>query len=363
MAKWSADVHAAVGSAPLSLVVGRGRETHLPPRTSLSFLDDGTIVATFVTREGNPTLSGRDSSDSNLPLRVRAVLLDAGTGKIVGTPAWPTESRFAGIVSARDGMFVLQTGTALTLYSSDSKELGRLSLPPIKEDLWGWVAHTSPTGKNILFATPNLTTNSTTPWVWVDTATLKIVHSWMETQSGWVGISDDEIAMIACSFPIYHCEPNIEIKGLATDWKTVAPIERRPQSSAQFVNDDTLFLSGHPWKLLRTDGKVLLTENEPFEGGVAIPSAGGQRFVVPFFQSKGGFAALDIGAHGELRTISVYDAPFSQRSYELKVSGPKIKDQGAQLVVSPNGSLLAILYDESVYLFQLPPPSLTPVGK
>ena len=127
----------------------------------------------------------------------------------------------------------------------------------------------------------------------------------------------------------------------------------------QFVNEGTVFLSGHPWELVRTDGKIVFTESAPFEGSTAIPAAGGQRFVVPFFQSKGGVAALDISAHGELKTISIYDAPFHERSYKLGVTGPKIKDQGTQLALSPDGSKLAILYDESVYLFQLPAASST----
>ncbi len=359
-AKWTADLRAALGSPPLGLVVGRGHETLLPPKTSLWFLDNNTIAITFVTREEKAVLSGRDSSDTNLPLRLRVFFLDADVGKIISTQSWPSESRFAGIVVTSDGKFVTQRGTTLTLYSSDAKERGELSLPTIGEDLWGWAAHPSPTGKNILFATPNLTKTLATPWIWVDTATLQVVRSWMEMQSGWVGISDHATAMIACSFPLDHCEPNLEIRSLATEWKAIAPLERQPQSSPRFLNEDILFLSGHPWKLLQTDGKVVFTESAPFEGKVAIPSAGGERFVVPFFKSTGKISVLDIGAHGELTTISVYDAPFRARSYKLGMIGPKIKDQGTQLALSPNGSLLAILCDESVYVFQLPPAATTP---
>jgi hypothetical protein len=357
-ANWSADLRAPVGSAPLGLVVGRGRETALQPKTSLWFVGNNTVVATFVTREEKPALSSHDSSDTNLPLRLRALFLDASTGKVMSTQAWPSESRFAGIVATNDGNFITQRGVVLTLYSPDAKEVRRLSLPPIQQDLWGWVAHPSPTGRNILFATPNLTTTDQTPWIWVDASTLEVARSWREAQSGWVGISDDTISMIACSFHVYRCDPGVEVRGLATEWKTIAPIERRPQSSPRFLNKDTIFLSGHPWKLLQTDGKVILNENAPFEGSTAISSSSGQRFVVPFFQSKGGVAALDIGAHGELKTISVYDAPFHERSYRLEVKGPKIKEL-AQLALSPDGSKLAILYDESVYLFQLPPPPST----
>jgi hypothetical protein len=360
-ALWIADLRADVGSQPLGLVVGRGHETALQPKTSLWFVDNNTVVATFVTREEKPALSSHDSSDANKPLRLRAIFLDASTGKLMSMQAWPSDSRFAGIVAANDGNFITQRGVVLTLYSPDAKEVRRLSLPPIQQDLWGWVAHPSPTGRSILFATPNLTTTDQTPWIWVDASTLEVARSWREDQSGWVGISDDTVSMIACSFNLYRCDPRVEVKALTTEWKTIAPIERRPQSSPRFLNKDTIFLSGHPWKLLQTDGKVILTENAPFEGSTAISSSSGQRFVVPFFQSKGGFSALDISAHGELKTLSVYDAPFHERSYRLEVKGPKIKEL-AQLALSPNGSKLAILYDESVYLFQLPPPPPTPTA-
>ena len=355
-ASWSADLRPEIGNAPLGLVVGRGHETRLPPTTSLWFLDNNTIVATFVTHDERIALSNRDS-DTNLPLRLRAIFLDASNGRIMSTQAWPSDSRFAGIVAVNDGNFTTQRGVVLTLYSPDAKEVGRLTLPPIQQDLWGWVAHPSPTGKSILFATPNLTTTGQTPWIWVDATTLRIVRSWKEVQSGWFGISDDATAMLACTFPLYHCDPNLAIRSLTTEWKTVAPIDRA-QSSARFLNEDTIFLSGHPWKPLRTDGSVILTENTPFEGDMAIPSANGQRFVVPFFQSKGGFAALDIGAHGELKTFSVYDAPFHKRSYKLDVKAPRIRET-AKLALSPDGSKLVILYQESVYLFQLPPPQST----
>jgi hypothetical protein len=366
-AKWSANLRSVLGSMPLGLVVGRGHET-LQPIKSLWFQDDSTLVATFVIRESKPSpLSKRGQSDPDLPLQLSAVFLDAITGKVTSTQAWPTESRFARIVAVNNGNFVTQRGDLLTLYSSDAKELKRLSLPPVEPDyLTGWFPQPSPTGRNILFATPNPRETSPRPWIWVNASTLDIVRSWEEVQSGGLAISDTTISMIACGFYPYRCNQNVEVRGLTTDWKTIAAEDGRRSSgflnegaSFRFLNEDTIFISGNPWKLLQTDGKVILTENAPFEGNTAISSAGGQRFVVPFFQPKGGVTALDIGAHGELKTISVYDAPFHERSYRLEVKAHKIKEQ-AQLALSPDGAKLAVLYEESVYVFQLPPAPTPP---
>lgn len=367
-ANWSADLRPAIGSAPLGLVVGRGHET-LQPIKSLWFQDDSTVVATFVTREEKPTpLSKRDQSDTNLPLRLRAIFIDARAGKVRSTQAWPTESRFARIVAVNNGNFITQRGDLLTLYSFDAKELRRLSLPPVEPDyLTGWFPHPSPTGRNILFATPYPRETSPRPWIWVNASTLEIARSWREVQSGEVAISDSAISMIACGFYAYRCNQNVEIKGLTTEWKTIAAKEGQPLSFTllsgdalfRFLNEDTIFLSGNPWKLLRTDGTVVLSENTRFEGSMVIASSSGKRFVVPFFQWKGGVAALDTGAHGELKAISIYDAPFHERSYRLDVKGPKIKDL-AKFALSPDASKLAILYDESMYLFHLPAPPTAP---
>lgn len=357
---WSRDLHAAVGSAPLGQVFGRKRERRGLPETSLWFLGDSTIVATFVTREGiNPSLSSRESSDPNQPLRLRAIFLDADTGKVRSIQAWPSEATLARIVAASEGKFVIQSGTTLTLYSSDAKELKRLSLPPPPQNLNGWNRHPSPTGKSILFENSDWRTTSPKSWIWVGTDDLQIIRSWKEEQSGRIGISDSEVAMAACMFVEYHCDPTLRVRRLATEWKSIAPIEKSGWPWApQFVNNDTLFMPGTPWKLLRTDGKVVLTGAYP-KGGGAISSAGGQRFVIPFFKLVGRVEALDIGGHDELKTISVYDAPFHERAYQLEVKGTKIKSISdksvAQLALSPDGSKLAILYDETVYVFQLPP--------
>lgn len=359
-AKWTSDLRPAIGGEPLGLVVGLKREWQGKPETSLWFLDDGTVVATYVTwEESHPVLSGRSGSDPNQPLRLRAIFLDADTGKIRSTHAWPSESRLARIVAADDGRFVVQSGTTLTLRSSDGKELNTLRLLPAPQNLIGWNAHPSPTGKSILFEDSDWRTISPNSWILVSADDLKVVRSWKVEQTGPVGISDSTIAMTACMFSAYHCEPNLKVRGLATDWRIIAPIEKSGWARfPRFVSDDTLFLSGSPWKLLQSDGKVILSEDAPFSGSAPVLSSGEQRFILPFFKSKGGFAALDIGAHGELTTISVYDAPFRERSYLLEVKRAKIRSSSgksvAQLALSPDGSKLVVLYEEKVYLFPLP---------
>src|SRR5277367_2161533 len=78
------DLRPKVGSVPLGLVVGRDHEAQLHAYTSLRFLDNTTIAVTFVIHQQgvDPKLSRHGAPDENLPLRLRAVFLDAITGKV-----------------------------------------------------------------------------------------------------------------------------------------------------------------------------------------------------------------------------------------------------------------------------------------
>jgi len=121
--KWRTDLRSVIGSAPLGVVYGRAREYKALPRTSLWFTDNKTIVATFVTRAGKPSLSSREGSDTTLSLRLRPVFLDATTGKVVANPDWPSDDRNASIIAVHEGRFVTQVRNELTLYASDLQPL------------------------------------------------------------------------------------------------------------------------------------------------------------------------------------------------------------------------------------------------
>jgi hypothetical protein len=323
------------------------REYKALPRTSLWFITNDTIVATLVTREDNLGLSSRDGSDSTLPLRLRPVLINAATGKVIAIPDWPINSRNAGIVVAHDGRFIVQAGSELTLYALDLRRLKKLELPALAEG--DWIAHPSPTGKNVLFIPPGHKKGS---WLWLETDTLQILHSWEDVQTGDVAIADDTIAMVTCTWG-HNCDPELEVRGISTDWTTIAPGYR--QSSPQFVSDDMVFVSGNPTRLMRTDGKVIFVEDKSTGcwWGRAFPSADAKRFVVPACAVKGAVAALDMGGRTALKKIFLYDSSH-QKSYTVDIQGPAIKNL-TLLAVSPDGLQLAILNDNSVEVIQLPP--------
>jgi hypothetical protein len=354
--KWSADLHTAIEGAPLGVVAGgKGHEYEYKPQTSLWFTDNDTIVVTFVIRrgDGSPKLAHHGVSDENLPLRLRALFLDAATGKIRAMTEWPAESRRASIVAAHDGKFVTQTGENLIQYSSDMKELRRLSTPPV-EPMEGSDLVSSPTGRTVLFT---VRTSSTAKWIWVNTDNLEVLLSWEEKPRGRVSISDSKIVMTACTLWFYKCDPEIDIKGRTdTSWKKIENIDdRRHPPMAGFIDENLLFLQRRSIRLLRTDGTMVMEDETPEGcwGSGITPSAGGKRFVIPSCKVKGRVESLDLSGHDELKSFSVYDAPFQGRSHALSFKGPKIK-MPISLALSPDGSLLAVLNGESVYVFQLP---------
>jgi len=361
--EWTVKLAPYLNAELLGRVVGHGHETHAKPRTSLWFLDDDTVSTTFVTanpEKVEPKLSSRSVSNSNLPLRLRGIFLDTKSGKIRDTQIWPTESRFAGIVAAYDGNFVTQKGNEVTLFSSTFKEMQRLELPVVDDG--EWESHTSPTGRSILFIATNLKTRLPVRWIWIRSDDLSILRSWEEIQSGWVEISDKLIAMTSCVW-FYDCLPNIQVKGLATDWRTVAPSDRHHARETKFVNDDLIFfedaISDNVRLVHANTGKVVFTQNvlgfatKHEVMGPAYSSAGGQRFIVPIFEIKGPVNALDIGGRSVLKRIFLFDAPFHGLSYVINLK-PTVSGGEMQFALSPDGLDVAILDGESLQLFKLP---------
>lgn len=371
--EWRIGIQGAIGNHPVGVIWGRARESEGKPTTSLWFISNNVIIATFVTQatEKQPKLSRRNSQDNTSLLRLRAVLLDAITGKIVSTTDWPTESRHSLIVAAHEGTFVTQRGNELTLYDSNLQNLRTTKLPPL--DSGDWYAHTSPTGKSVLFYSQELRKGRL---VWLETEALKILGSWDYGLGGFLTVSDEKLATVSCFFGaqltkedgVYvplrssadRCESKLMMRGISTGWETVAPDE--PQVYLQFINDDTLFMSGTlERRLIRTDGTVLFEEkNEPrlgwgfgCWGARGVPSADGRRLVIPSCEIKGASLGLDEGGHEALKRIAVYDVKPQVSSYILDVRGPKIKDE-MYFAVSPDGSRIAVLNNGFVEVFSLP---------
>lgn len=357
---WKTDLHPAVAGEPLGYRFRAAYEAELPASTSIWFADNATVMATFVIRANREgTILSRPDEPATSPFRLRAIFVNATTGRIKAAVGWPSDARDASVVAAHDGGFVTQRGARVDLYGTGPKELKQIRLPPGAD----WRATPSPDGKSILFSAfdPRSRTNS---WLWIDTGDLSIRHSWEGQPDGGISIADESIALSTWCTQA-DCPPAVlEVRGPNTGWKVIGRGDAQPY----FVDDDALFLPSYgtasrpaPAKLLRTDGHVLLSEGQPAPGGVwwSIPavSAGGKRFVSLGVRTEGAHPALDMGGHSVLRRLLVYDLLAPGHEQVLEVKGPKIEDvyDPRNVALSPDGTRLAILNKEVVYMLNLPP--------
>lgn len=146
--EWSVNARAAIGGPPVDVVRG-GK-----PETSLWFIDENTIVISFVTDRkaaGDPKLSRRGFPDETQPWELHAIFIDAASGKVRTTTKWPVQSKSSSIVATYEGKLVILTGNKLVLYSTSLKQLRELTLPPSELRYSTDVGSVSPTGQTILF--------------------------------------------------------------------------------------------------------------------------------------------------------------------------------------------------------------------
>jgi len=344
------------------------RETPWVPIITLHFLDNQRLAATFVIpAKTAPKLAERGQEDSASPFRVRTAVLDVSTRKVLATPEWPSSSRAAGIISADDRGFVIQTGGKLTRFSPGLAAVEQMNLPACAPDngkaSGDWSPNSSWTGRRVLLISGSFWSRSC--WLWIDTEGLQVLASWQDVRSGAIAVSDDRLVLQPFSRQFGDPPLPLRIAMPGGDWNAIPSTLNA--SKPQFVGQNLLYFQ----VLLATKSAVspgvylMQTDNErasrletPREGwalGRAAVSRTGARFLIPLTELKGSHPALDISGHSVLRGLLVYDAPFHASPYTLIVRDSKVRNPSA--VLSPDGRHLAILgYPEPLLeIFELPP--------
>lgn len=342
------------------------------PIRSLWFLDNQRLAVTVVTQAGGkPELATRNEPNASSAFRLNAVIIEPSSGKVLATPDWPSNSRYAGIVAANDKGLVMERGEELTLLSLDLTPVKRITLPPLPaKQLTGyWSPHPSWSGKHLLlFAGPTWTK---VRWIWLDAEDLQILESWEGILTGPIAVSDRQLVMDTGSRH-YGDPPGIlEVALPGGDWK---PLPSTANASApRFVGPNLLYFHRHSYDypttdlparpgvyLMRTDGGGEVSRLEPPRNGWAFgratTSLTGKRFVILVVETKGRHPALDIGGHLVLRGFLVFDPPFSTPSYTLEVRDSQVKNPDIP-ALSPDGRHLAVLAypDPILEIYELPP--------
>ena len=127
----------------------------------------------------------------------------------------------------------------------------------------------------------------------------------------------------------------------------------------QFLSDEVLALwMSHSLSVMpKAGGDPLLTasfHDDEWVGRPFYPSSDGNRFAVTVWAHKGGSVLFDIDYHIALKRIVVYDLPSREALFTLDAKQQKIKNVSG-VALSPNGSLMGILTDGVVEVYQLPP--------
>lgn len=363
---------------------------------SIFFSTHHTLVVTFHTREIPATAPDHAGRSGPWPSRLQALFLDANNGQVRTTREWFLPTGEGSIIPTAHGKLVLITPDHIVLYSSELEPLKELCLPPpgLQNASLDEVRH-SPRGKSILLVYRSTDDLDQTrgpvgrgryDFVSIDAGTLSVVRTWKENgwENTWQGpepinslggnvdeISDDGI--------LRHLGGAIILRKFDESWRLACYL--RPYCGrARFVDNQTLMLrfrqTPGPWRensigLLGTDGRLQFAQQLGYKendrlGPIAV-SADGHRFAILLYRLEGeiDFADYHIRSpHTTLQSILVYDIPSRHWLFGLEANKKMSRYEPApggffelpEYALSPDGSLMAILADDSVQVYRLPPP-------
>ncbi len=114
--------------------------------------------------------------------------------------------------------------------------------------------------------------------------------------------------------------------------------------------------------LVSTSGETIFQETFPKREApghsASIPeiprSTDGRRFVVGYYKTRGGIAAIDIAGQTTIERLMVFDLPNRHWIYTLDAKKRKIENVSG-MALSPDGSLLALITQDGVLqLYRIP---------
>ena len=323
-----------------------------PP--GLTFLGNDYLVVSYV-RTDTGQLSSRTSPDLSSPFRLHLSVLDADVGKTSLSKEWGTRSTNSS-VQATSGGLVVRTGDVLRLCSRELVELGHVELPqaPYK----GWEIRVSASGKTVLLNQYQVNREeglSVSHFEALDGDTLKTKLSWSQSPAiiDKYAITDKLIA--ADRFQNEQGEVLAAELGTAR-WKPLFELSHgvcSPGRSGIFISESLLVCASQDFMMSSTNGDVLMTDRfkkgEGKSAGITVARDGSRAAVmVSEFRD-----IWDTGGHIKSLRVAIYDLTERKRITTVLVAPPPKQDYGVAL--SPDGSRLAILNDQTLLLYLVPP--------
>lgn len=333
----------------------------LPDIGPLNFVTRNRLVVTFVDRVAPASLPHREEPRVYLPLRLRALFIDASAGRLEARRQWPTTSDRSRITPTLEGNFIVVMPDRLQLYSAGFKLLKELDLPVIQSASEGSSNPSTSPGLRFLLLFYVLRGDTTVWRGFVDTQNLRIVSSWSQIGQRMADpyeIADDGTAVVTDG------QGEIETRTPEGTRHVLCLRMHRGCVIGTFVSDQALFsgfvelgMGRVAMRLTLIDGEIAFQEELPEKQYVRqlARSAGTRRFAVAIDRGKGGSEFFDIAPHYSLYRIIVYDLPSRQWVYALGAAKEGIKAISA-LALSPDGTLMALINQDGILeLFRLPP--------
>lgn len=327
------------------------------------------LIATFVTRERVEGLQRRDDPQRQLPFKLHAVVMDAGSGKFLRQFAWGMDTRAIWVVPRVDGGFIVLYGESpqliLQLHSSDltpRSEL-KIDLPPAEGDHVSELL-SSPTGKTLFIRFGN---GQITSCVWVSGDPMAARQQDCDIPIDSVISDTDVAAFVPPNGPALDTTsrtPGVFIRTFGGPWRVLCDIRSPNCSGFEFLTDNTLLLSGPSPGTPSRPGtgpppifRVVGDDGKTMSWGPRLESSFRTRSYNPELNLLT-FPIYDPNEEGNeggrLAAVAVYNICKGKRTFQVKNPEANGLRNLQNLTISPDGKHLVLEAAGILHCYNLP---------
>jgi hypothetical protein len=345
--------------------------------STVDFVSDRILAATFVTQEQVADVQRRDDQNRMRPYRLHAIFLDIDSGKILKTLDWPADDPSTGIFPRYDGSFLFFSAEHIVLYSADWEPLKELALPQLTSPHSNFAGISESPSGNVLAI--RFHQERSTNCIQLLTATLDASEGPCTTPEVFT-VSDDRTENARVGPLVEHSAEPFEIdrSGRSNLPKPRLLIQVQGQPIRTFCNlctgrpeflDNDFILVYSFWGFGVFNNFGVEKFSEKFElngswidtGAKAVrSSANGDKFAVAFNESvlSNSVSTRFGGSQGDMPAtfadrVQVYDLETERQVYDLKIIKKRVKEIWG-LALSPSGEKLAIDSGGVIQLYALP---------
>lgn len=306
-------------------------------KTRLAFVDDKTLIV----YQSHCQLRAQSNGPSE-PRSMEAFFISPKTGLLISKKTWPTIGRRwlndlwdtqARIMAVRGG-FLVHAGNSLTVYSSDQREEARLAL----DNGPRWAVAVTPLGDMIHLQ--RIQDNNEAEGEWLASNSLKKLRNQNEA-AGITSASDDAVVN-----KMAHC---VQLQAIGESPHSLYCSEPSHLGLPTFLTDsEILSVYSDGFTVFSSKGERLWSRESNVRSVADHKnSLNGNRFAILV---TGHIIYDKVEVPDKKRTIFVYDRVERTQVACLGLDG----DERVDFELSPDGSMLAVLVDDTVRVYVVP---------